>query len=526
MNTHSPRRDFGAGAGGQELGKVWLVGAGPGDPGLFTLKGKAILEAADVVVYDRLVSEEILFDVPPRALLVPVGKSSGSHPVAQEEIHRILCEQARAGKNVVRLKGGDPFLFGRGGEEMLFLAEAGIPCEAVPGVSSALAVPEDAGIPLTHRDYSSLAHIFSWRVKGGGGPARETLEALAHSGGTLVILMGGASVGDIGRRLEEAGFNPDTPAALIENGASALRRVHILSLAELARRRQSAASPALVVVGEVCRLAANFAPPLSPEERLPKASPADKPLAGLRIVVTRPQPENAELCREIRALGGVAIPFACIRIVPLAGSPSGPTAAEIRAAENFSWLVFTSAAGADAFFEAYLSSGGDFRRFAACRFAAIGPATAQALKKRGFVPDCTPESSSGRDFGEALAQKISPGETVLLVRALTAAPGLAEALMEKGLLFQELPVYETVPAETGEYVRRLVAEGGFDYALFASPSAVSAFRGVFPEADLRALKAVCMGESTAARARELGMDARLAAEATIQGMLRALRADG
>jgi uroporphyrinogen III methyltransferase/synthase len=505
------------GAGGPKPGKVWLVGAGPGDPELLTLKAKAVLEEADVLVYDRLVPEEVLCGAPPRALFVPVGKSAGSPPAAQEEIHRILRDHARAGKTVVRLKGGDPFLFGRGGEEMLFLAEAGIPCEVVPGVSSALAVPEDAGIPLTHRDYSSLVHIFSWRVKGGGGPARETLVALAHSGGTLVILMGGSSPGDIGRGLQDAGFDPDTPAALIENGTTPLRRVHILSLAELARRRQSAASPALVVVGEVCRLAPNSAPPLSSGERLPEAARARKPLAGLRIVVTRPQPENAALCREIRALGGTAIPFACIKIVPRAGSPSGPRPEEIRAAENFSWLVFTSASGTVVFFDAYLSGGGDLRRFAACRFAAIGPATAEALKKRGFVPDCTPRSSGGRQLGEALAQKVSPGETVLLVRALAPAPGLAETLTEKGVPFQELPVYETVAAEPGEYARRLVAEGRFDYVLFASPSAVSAFRGVFP-----AVRAVCMGESTAARARELGMDPLLAEEATIQGILRAL----
>jgi uroporphyrinogen III methyltransferase/synthase len=512
VDAGSARRGLPAGAGGENPGKVWLVGAGPGDPGLLTMRGKAVLEAADVVVYDRLVSEEILLDIPPRARLVPVGKSAGGHPAAQDEIHRVLCEHARAGKNVVRLKGGDPFLFGRGGEELLFLTQAGIPCEVIPGVSSALAVPADAGIALTHRDYSSLVHILSWRRKGGGSPPPEVLEALAAGGGTLVILMGGSSPADIGRRLERAGFAMDTPAALIEHGTTPLRRAHILTLAGLTRR-QSAASPALVVVGEVCRLAVNPVRPAS----------TDKPLAGLRIVVTRPQPENAELCREIRALGGRAIPFACIKIVPLAGTPSGPKAEEIKAAENFSWLVFTSAAGAAVFFDAYLSLGGDLRRFAACRFAVIGPATAEALKKRGFVPDCMPESSGARALGEALAEKISSGQTVLLVRARTAAPGLAETLAEKGVSFRELPVYETVPAETGEYARRLVAEGRFDYALFASPSAVNAFRGVFPAAGPGEIRAVCMGESTAARARELGMDARLAAHNTIRGMLRAVR---
>jgi uroporphyrinogen III methyltransferase/synthase len=374
-----------------------------------------------------------------------------------------------------------------------------------------LAVPEEAGIPLTHRDYSSSVHILSWRLKGGGGPGREVLEALARAGGTLVILMGASALGDIGRRLAEAGFDPDTPAALLENGAGPSRRARILSLAGLGRLH-GAASPALVVVGEVCRLAEAHLPA---RESCARAALADKPLAGRRIVATLHEPANAELLRTIRSLGALAIPFPCIKIVPL-----DPGEQALAAAGKFSWIVFTSATGIDIFFDACRAAGKDLRLFSACRFAVAGPASAQALKERGFVPDYLPGTYGARALGEGLAEKAAAGETFLLVRGRQKAAGLAEALAGKGLSFRELDLYDTLPAEGGAYARALIAGGCFDYVFFASPSAVRAFRARFPSLDFSSVKAVCIGETTAGCAEESGMAVYTPAQATTRAMCR------
>jgi uroporphyrinogen III methyltransferase/synthase len=521
---------------GVKTGTVRLVGAGPGDPELLTLKAQAAIEAASVVVYDRLVSEEILFLIPSSARLIPVGKSPGNHPVPQEEINRVLLEEARAGNTVVRLKGGDPLLFGRGGEEMLFLAENGIACEIIPGVSSVLAAAADACIPLTHRKFSSSVHIISWRKGGGGELEQDVLEALARSGGTLVILMGASALRDIARRLVEAGFSRDLPAALIENAARPRRRVRILTVGEL-ETAECPAAPAVIMAGEVCRLAKKTVPGLPDTPDAPDAldtpgalaagagtaAVPDKPLAGQRIVVTMREPANAALCRKIRDLGGRAIPFPCIKIVPLCAAERATDCAgeETRsAAGKFSWIVFTSTAGVDIFFETRAEKAP--RLFPHCRFAVIGPETAQALKKRGFVPAYMPDTYSARSLGEGLAAKTAPGEKVLLVRGRRNAAGLTEALTENGVSFQELSVYDTLPAEGGEYARTLIAGGCFDYVFFASPSAVRVFTTRFHLTDFPAIQAVCIGETTADCARKSGMNVHVPAEASIEGMLRAV----
>jgi uroporphyrinogen III methyltransferase/synthase len=491
------------------MGKVWLAGAGPGDPELLTLQARAVLETAHVVVYDRLVSEDVLFLIPPSARLIPAGKSPGNHPVPQEEINRVLLEEARAGNTVVRLKGGDPFLFGRGGEEMLFLAKNGVPCETIPGVNSVSAAAADSRIPLTHRDFSSSLHIISWRGRDGGAPERGVLEALARIGGTLAILMGASALGDIGRRLVEAGFPRGLPAAIVENASTARRRVCVLTVEGL-QKAEAPASPAVILIGEVCRFAEQGVP-ARPRGDSPSA---DKPLAGRRIVVTRQEPENTELCRKIRGLGAAAIPFPCIRIVPLAAGEGERTASG-----KISWIVFTGARGIDIFFDACLASGKDLRLFSACRFAVIGPASARALKKRGFVPDYMPDTYSARALGEGLAEKAA-GETLLLVRGRRNTAELPEVFTEKGIAFQELTIYDTLPAEGGAYARALIADGRFDYVFFASPSAALAFGAQFPSMDFSAVQAVCIGETTADCAQKLGMTVHTPAEATTDAMCR------
>ncbi|MDR1933914.1 MAG: uroporphyrinogen-III C-methyltransferase [Spirochaetales bacterium] len=495
-------------------GKVWLVGAGPGDPGLLTQSGKAVLDAADTVIHDRLVSGEIIRSIPVGVELIDAGKYPSRHPLPQEEINRIMLAEARKGKRVVRLKGGDPFLFGRGGEEVLFLAARGIPCEVIPGVSSALAVPAAAGIPVTHRGISAAAHIIAWHGKD-GPPAAETLKSIAGAGGTLVILMGAAALRrDMGERLTEAGFDPETPAAVIEEGATPRQRVRLTTLRGLAEAPETvirpgagSLSPALVVVGEVCSLREIF---------LRAEAVTEAPLRGLRVVVTRPEPQNAELCRNIRALGGEAIPFPCIKTLPSRGISDGACLE----AGRYRWLLFTGAAGVEIFFERYLRGGGDFRSLGGCRFAAPGPATAEALAKHGFIPDFVPAVYNGRGLGEGLAEKIAPHEKALIICPEENSPGLFEALGERGVCFDKLAVYRTVPCEGGPAARKAIEDGDFDCVFFTSPSSAAAFVEAFPAMKLPGITALCIGETTAIRARELGMSVHTAGEATTRGMCR------
>lgn len=526
-----------------ETGKVWLVGAGPGDAGLLTVKGAELLAAADTVVYDRLVSSALLAALPPAVKLIDVGKSGGQP--RQDEINRLLIAEASAGKKVVRLKGGDPFLFGRGAEEFFALNAAGIFCEAVPGVSSALAAPAAAGIPVTHRGVSSSLHIITWHHQDGTAPSRERLRGLMNAGGTVVILMAAAGK-NIGDELIRAGFAPDTSAAIIENP-----RTRRLTLADFSRAVENdpPQSPALVVVGEVCKLDARSTVQNSPdtarlgaeqcgdtrrdenrldenrlgEKRLGEKRLDENRLAGARIVVTRPEPQNAAACREIRARGGIAIPLPLSRRVPL------PVDGQTFAAANYAWLVFTAAAGVDYFFAAYFR-GGEIRRLANCRFAAVGAATAAALRGRGFIADYVAERANGRDLGEHLPA--TAAEKILLIRGKPTAAGLDEALRERGLIYDELAVYENVPLAENDATRRIIAERNFDFVFFASPLAVKIFadrrqkNATEPTAEQKnvsgratAVIALCIGGATAAAAREAGMTTHTA-QTSFAGLCR------
>jgi uroporphyrinogen III methyltransferase/synthase len=495
--------------GGPVTGIVWLVGAGPGDPLLLTLKGREILDGADTVVHDRLVSGEILATIPGGTKLVNAG--GVLKPKGQEEINRILIDEARQGRKVVRLKGGDPFLFGRGGEELLALVEAGIPFGVVPGVSAALAVPACAGIPLTHRGISSALHVITWRCKDGVFPG-ESLKVLAAAGGTLVILMGGGDIAEMGEKLLAAGFPPETQGALIESGSTPRQRVEIIPLARFAERKARIISgdppPVLVVIGKVCSLAEGLL------RGTTKGSHCEAPLKNLRLVVTLPEPRNKEACGEIRALGGTAIPFPCIKIVPKKIEPSSflPT-------PGFPWLVFTSAAGVECFFNGFIQTGGDLRVFAQSRFAVVGPATARALRERGFVPDCMPPLSGGRALGEALAARMTSGEGAILAGAAKKHPALGAVLEERNIPFRNLAVYDTVPVSGDCSARRVIEAGAFDGVFFSSPSAAESFAASLDMEDLSPIRAFCTGRTTAAAAEKAGMTVYTAADPSLRSLV-------
>lgn len=487
-----------------ETGKVWLVGAGPGAAGLLTISGWQLLDEADVVVHDALVSDELLCSLP-ACKLVSAGKRAGNHAMPQSQINAILIEEARKGRRVVRLKGGDPFVFGRGGEELLALKDAGIPFEVVPGVTSAFAAAAYAGIPVTHRGTSSLVHVITWHGEA-SAPQHETLEALAQSGGTLVILMGARFAADIGAALISAGYKRSTPAVIIESATTVRQRESAATLNELAFSGlyENVAPPAVIVVGAVCGL----------RETLAWAQ--SRPLFGLRAVVTRPQPKCDALCEKIRALGGEAIPFPCIETVPAQVASD-----QLACARDYAWIVFTSAVGVNVFFEACLNAGLDSRRLAGSRVAAIGPVTAEALRRYGLIADYVPKTYDAISLGRELAERMGGSEKALLIRAEEGSDSLSAALAAGGAAYDELPVYRTQYRTHGR-AADIIREGRFDHVVFSSASTVRGFARCLPDIDFAHVYAVCIGEPTARAAEALGMRTKVALRATSDGLCEAL----
>lgn len=481
---------------GQAKGKVWLVGAGPGDAGLLTLRGREVLERAEVVVFDRLVGTGLFAFFPEGAERLDVGKKGGCHPVPQEAIEALLVDRALAGKRVVRLKGGDPFLFGRGGEEIEALLAHGIPFEVVPGVTSAFAAPACAGIPVTHRGVASSVHVVTAHTRSGELPPLD-FEALARLGGTLVFLMGVGAAGALCSRLVEAGMDASTPAAAVERGTTARQRLVAGTLGSLPGlvRSSEVRPPAVLVVGAVAGLAERF------------GWRGGLPLSGVRVAVTRPKERAGRLSRMLRDVGAEVLEFPCIATETLPGPL--PSFAGVE------WLVFTSAAGVESFFELLGSEGRDVREIGGVRVAAVGPATQSALRVRGLRVDLVPEVGDGAHLAEALADR--GGGTVLLLRAESGAPGLAEGLAERGVPFREHALYRT------RCVGGTVPNLNFDMAVFTSASTVRGLAGCLPEGwDRSRIKAVCIGETTARAAVDAGFtDMRTASSATLEGLVEA-----
>lgn len=491
-------------------GKVWLVGAGPGDPGLFTLKGRQVLQRADVVVYDALVGEGVLGMIPREACLINVGKRASNHTMPQEQINQVLLEQAREGKQVVRLKGGDPFLFGRGGEELELLSREGIPFEVVPGVTSALAVPAYNGIPVTHRDYCSSLHIITGHKKQ-GEPYNIDFQALVRTGGTLVFLMGVSALGDICRGLLKAGMAADMPAALLSKGTTAGQRRIVATVGTLEEEvaRWGAVTPAIIVVGRVCALEKEF----YWYER--------KPLAGKKILVTRPRELSSQMAEKLRERGAEVLELPAIRTVPIRPNPQLEQCLE-RSGE-YDWIVFTSPTGVRVFFDCLMEQW-DVRRIAGARFAVIGSGTGKALKERGFQADLMPETYDGASLGRALAEVCRPGERVLIPRAALGTQELLRELQAvPHLLVDDVPTYET-EYETSPLIdeRAQLESGQIDYAVFTSASTVRGFARAVEGLDFSKVRAVCIGRQTRAAADALGMRTWVSERASMDSVVERL----
>ncbi len=455
---------------------VYLVGAGPGDPGLITVRGLDLLQRAEVVVYDRLAAPELLAEAPVGALLINAGKAPGIHSMRQGEIDATLVEHGLAGRLVVRLKGGDPFVFGRGGEEAEALAAAGVPFEVVPGVTSAVAVPAYAGIPVTHRGLATHVTI----VTGHEDPTREDAGldwgALARAGGTIVLLMGVGRLPAIAAELLAADLPADTPVAIIERGTTASQRVLRGTLAGLADLAGGARSPAVVVIGAVTSLADT----LGWADR--------RALAGVTIAVTRPKRQASGLAARLRDLGASVIQAPLIEIEPLDGPQIDVSPYDL--------LCVTSPSAPPILLDRV---GGDARRLAGLRIAAIGPGTARALREIGIMADVVARRAIAEGLLEALEGQVA-GQRVLVARAEVARDVLPDGLMAGGATVDVVPLYRTV-ARVPKGLDPLAC----DVVTLTSASTARALAEAFPGRDLSGVRGVSIGPITSAAAREAGV---------------------
>lgn len=499
----------------ETAGKVWIAGAGPGDLSLLTVRTAALLREADVVVYDALVSAEILSQIPPETEQVYVGKRAGNHAASQREIQELLLKEAKAGRQVLRLKGGDPFVFGRGGEELEFLEKEQIPVEVIPGVSSAVAVPAYAGIPVTHRDYASSFHVITGHGRQ-GGDGRIDYHSLVRLGGTLIFLMGMARLGDIVKGLLDAGMERDMPAAIVENGTAAKQRQVISTLSEIEREARHAQikAPVVIVVGRVCALADSF------------AWAQKRPLGGRQFLVTRPRQNSARLAGRLRELGAQVIEMPAICTEEILPNKALKMALDrLQAGTQEEWLAFTSPIGVEIFFSELKREKIDVRSVYRCmgelKVAAIGPGTARELMDAGIFPDLIPEKYDAKSLGMALAKKASSYSHVTVLRAEKGSPELIPPLQAAGLSVDDIPLYRTRSAGKTLWKEKVVSmlmSGQIDAVTFTSASTVRGFVEEMEGLSFGNIHALCIGRQTAAEAEKYQMQIQIAPEASIKGM--------
>lgn len=491
-----------------KTGKVWLVGAGPGDIGLFTLKGLKVLEQADVVVYDSLVGQGVLSRIPENVKLINVGKRASHHIMRQENINQVLLEEAQRGLRVVRLKGGDPFLFGRGGEELELLRENGIPYEVVPGVTSSIAVPAYNGVPVTHRDFCSSVHIITGH-KRAGEEYDIDFRALVDTKGTLVFLMGVSALPDICEGLIGAGMEKDMPAAILQKGTTAgqKRIVATVSTLEEEVKRQGIETPAIIVVGKVCTLAEKF------------GWYEELPLSGWKVLVTRPKELVSRTADKLREKGAEVLELPAIRTVPM--EDQNRLYKALDHLEEYQWLVFTSPTGVRVFFEELIRHGKDIRAMGNARLAVIGEGTKKALKERGLLADFVPSVYDGDTLGKELSELLSGGEKILIPRAEKGNEKLTAFLAQAGAVIEDVPTYQTL-YEKSQLIdeKKEFETGQISCAVFTSASTVKGFVEGTKGLDYSKVKAACIGRQTKAAAESFGMKAYMSEKATIDSLVK------
>ena len=495
-------------------GKVYLVGAGPGDLGLITVKGMECLKLAEVVVYDRLVDERMLEGVRETAERIYVGKSREGHTLTQAGINQVLVEKALQGKTVVRLKGGDSFVLGRGGEEAETMVDNHIPFEVVPGVISGVAVPAYAGIPVTHRGIAVSFAI----IAGNEDPAKKgstiNWEKLTGGVDTLVFLMGVENLSKIVAKLLQYGRTSDTPVAIIMNGTRVNQRTITGTLADIVSlaEKEDVKPPAIIIVGEVVKL----------REKIRWFD--NRPLYGKRVLVTRARQQASTLSRQLAGLGALPVELPAIDIQPVEDNRELDRA--IKNIGDYGWVLFTSTNGVDAFFNRLRNLQLDARALKSINIGAIGPATAQSLETRGIIADYLPAVYTTRGILDGLKKHKVAGQKFLLPRADIADEELTEGLSALGAKVNEVTAYRTIPAaEAIARAKKMLKSGEIDVITFTSSSTVtnlvSAFRG--EKLEVNGARIACIGAKTAETAAKAGLKVDiLAREATIPGLVAAI----
>lgn len=487
-------------------GKVYLVGAGPGDARLLTLRAAELLAGADLVALDALVSNDIAAMIPKNAQVVYVGKRAAAHSLPQDQINQLLIDEAKNGKRVVRLKGGDPFVFGRGGEEAEELAAAGVPFEIVPGISSAIAGPGYAGIPVTHRAHATSVTLVTAHEADSDSTGIQW-PALAQLDGTIVFMMGFANLGAIVRNLTAHGMSPTRGCAVISKATRADQRTVTGTLADIEPRVAAAnlETPALIVVGDVVQLhdSINWF--------------ESRPLFGKRVVVTRAREQASELKRLLEESGAQVLQFPTIEIAP----PQSYDSLDRAIAEHYDWLIFTSTNGVAAYFDRLFALGKDTRALAGTKIAAVGQSTAADLRARGIAPDVIPERFISTELLPLLAED-QRGIRTAVIRAETGNDELLNELRRRGGEVDLAVAYRTVAADLDlDELRALIATDAIDAVTFTSASTVDHFLTKLTDEErtriLQHAKIASIGETTNAAIRRYGKEPDVVAKnATIQ----------
>lgn len=481
-------------------GKVWLVGAGPSDFGLLTLKGKQAIENADIVLYDRLVSHSIVNLAKDDAELIDVGKMSKNHTMPQENINELLLKYALEGKNVVRLKGGDPFLFGRGGEELELLAKNNVEFEVINGITSAISVPAYNGIPVTHRDFTSSLHIITGHTKD------ENLDidfsSLVKLNGTLVFLMSISSLKLIVDGLMEAGMDKKMPVCILEKGTTAKQRRISGTLDTIYEKsiEEKAKTPGIIIVGKVCSLAEQF------DFR------KNLPLSSNRIVVTRPKDKSSNLCQMLRDKGAEVIDLPTIKTKPIINDDVKQTFENL----DYDYIVFTSPKGVEQFFKNMIDFKKDIRCLARAKFAVVGKATKDVLMEKGILCDIMPQKYCAIELGYELLKHVKNGEKVLIARAKDGNKEILDIL--KDIDVKDLAIYETI-LDKANFINF-----SFEYddiVTFSSASTVTGFVEATKDLGFEydKIKAVCIGKQTEDEAKKYNMQTFVSEKATLDSLV-------
>ncbi len=482
-------------------GKVYLVGAGPGDPGLLTCRGAELIALADVIISDALVSPALLALAPKSTEIIFAGKRSRLHAIPQDELNSLLIDHAKAGKVVVRLKGGDPFLFGRGGEEAETLALSKIPFEIVPGITSISAVPAYAGIPTTHREHCSSITVLTGHEQPDKPNSTIDWEHVARESGTKIILMGIERLRSIADQLQDKGLNGETPAALVRWGTTSQQETLVGTLADIADKAERAVfrAPAVIIFGSVVNLRKN----LNWFEK--------RPLFGQRVVVTRAAAQAGALSARLTEMGAEVLEVPTIRIVE--PDDKEPLKDALLGLGSYQWLVFTSPNGVEHFFKYFFKGFDDLRDLGGCRIAAIGPATAAKLEAMHLKVDLMPDEYTAEAFARAFQdsdQFSVENENIALFRAQVANPELPRALESIGAIVDDVPVYKTVPeTEDRGGVVADFNENGADWLTFASGSTVENFDarfGLVNTINQHGLSTASIGPETTKALKKLGVN--------------------